>query len=213
MSCTLYFIRHGQSLGNRSQTFLGHTDLDLSDLGYRQAECTAKYLNNIDIDAVFSSDLSRAYNTCNEYLKLSGKTAIKDKNLREVFAGDWEGLTFDNLQVKFKDSYSVWLTDIGNSCPDGGESVEKLTERVVSFITEIAKSNDGKTVAIFTHATVIRSFFNLAYGKPLSEMKNLPWSTNASVSVAKYDNGKFEVLDYSTDSHLTELKSGFPANV
>ncbi len=213
MSCTLYFVRHGQSLGNKSQTFLGHTDLDLSELGYHQAECTAEYLNNIDIDAVFSSDLSRAYNTCNEYLKISGKTAVKDKNLREIFAGDWEGLTFNDLQVRFKESYSVWLTDIGNSRPDGGESVKALTERAVSCITEIAKANDGKSVAVFTHATVIRSFFNLAYGNSLSEMKNLPWSTNASVSVAKYDNGKFEVLDYSIDSHLTELKSGFPANV
>ena len=89
MSCTLYFIRHGQSLGNMKKTFLGHTDLDLSDLGYRQAECTAKYLNSISIDTVYSSDLLRAYNTCNEFLKLSGKTAVKDQKLREIYAGDW----------------------------------------------------------------------------------------------------------------------------
>lgn len=213
MGCTLYFIRHGQSLGNKTKTFLGHTDLDLSELGYRQAECTAKYLNNIDIDAVFSSDLLRALNTCNEYLKISGKTAVKDQKLREIFAGDWEGKTFDELQVEYKEAYNIWLTDIGNSCPDNGEAVKELTERVVNRITEIANDNDGKTVAIFTHATVIRSFFNFAYGKPVREMKNLPWSTNASVSVAKYDNGKFEVLDYSIDSHLSEYKSGFPANV
>ena len=213
MSCTLYFIRHGQSLGNMKKTFLGHTDLDLSDLGYRQAECTAKYLNNISIDTVYSSDLLRAYNTCNEYLKLSGKTAVKDQKLREIYAGDWEGKTFDELQIKFKDSYNVWLTDIGNSRPDGGESVKELSERVVSCITEIAKENEGKTVAIFTHATVIRSFFNFAYGNSIAEMKDLPWSTNASVSVARFDNGKFKVLEHSIDAHLTEYKSGFPANV
>lgn len=213
MSCTLYFIRHGQSLGNMKKTFLGHTDLDLSDLGYRQAECTAKYLNNISIDTVYSSDLLRAYNTCNEFLKLSGKTAVKDQKLREIYAGDWESMTFDELQIKFKDSYNVWLTDIGNSRPDGGESVKELSERVVSRITEITKENEGKTVAIFTHATVIRSFFNFAYGNSVAEMKNLPWSTNASVSVARYDNGKFEVLEHSIDAHLSEYKSGFPANV
>lgn len=213
MSCTLYLIRHGQSLGNMKKTFLGHTDLDLSDLGYRQAECTAKYLNNISIDTVYSSDLLRAYNTCNEFLKLSGKTAVKDQKLREIYAGDWESMTFDELQIKFKDSYNVWLTDIGNSRPDGGESVKELSERVVSCITEIAEENGGKTVAIFTHATVIRSFFNFAYGNSVAEMKDLPWSTNASVSVARYDNGKFGVLEYSIDSHLADFKSGFPANV
>lgn len=213
MSCTVYFIRHGQSLGNKAQTFLGHTDLDLSELGYRQAECTAKFLNNFDIDAVYSSDLFRAYNTCREYLKLTGKTAVKDKSLREIFAGDWEGRTFDDLQTKFKDTYNVWLTDIGNACPDNGESVKDLCDRVVKYITKIAESNDGKSVAVFTHATVIRAFFNTAYGNALDEMKDTPWSTNASVSVAKYDNGKFSVIDYSIDSHLSEFKSSFPANV
>ena len=39
MACTLLFIRHGQSLGNMVRSFLGHTDLDLSPLGYEQAQC------------------------------------------------------------------------------------------------------------------------------------------------------------------------------
>ncbi len=213
MSCILYFIRHGQSLGNKTKTFLGHTDLDLSELGYRQAECTAKFLNNIDIDVVYSSDLLRAYSTCKEYLKLNSKTAVKTQALREIFAGNWEGRTFDDIQANFKESYSVWLTDIGNACPDNGESVKDLGNRVVKYISEIAENNDGKSVAVFTHATVIRAFFNIAYGNALDEMKNIPWSTNASVSVAKYEKGQFSVVDYSIDSHLSELKSSFPANV
>ncbi len=213
MSCTLYFIRHGQSVGNLTHTFLGHTDLDLTELGFRQAECTAKYLNNIDIDAVYSSDLLRAYHTCCEYLKLSGKTAVKTEQLREIYAGDWENSTFDHIIDRYHDTYNVWLNDIGNAHPDNGESVKELTERVVKCINEIAERNDGKALAIFTHATVIRAFFNFAYGKALEDMKDLKWSTNASVSVARFENGSFEVLDYSIDDFLTDLRSGLPANV
>ena len=82
----MYFIRHGQSLGNQLGVFLGHTDLDLSELGYRQAACTAQYLKDIKIDKVYSSDLLRAENTlklpakrlkkppnCARYLSVSGK--------------------------------------------------------------------------------------------------------------------------------------------
>ncbi len=213
MSCTLYFIRHGQSLGNVEKTFLGHTDLDLSELGYQQAECTAKFLLQQKIDAVYSSDLLRAYNTCVEYLKLSNKTAVKDRNLREIFAGRWENNSFDKLQKVFNNTYSVWLNDIGNAHPDNGESVKDLTNRVIKCITKIAEENDGKSVAIFTHATVIRSFFNHAYGNCISDMKNLRWATNASVSTAEFYNGKFKVTDYSTDDFLSDLKTGFPANV
>ncbi|MBO5747149.1 MAG: histidine phosphatase family protein [Clostridia bacterium] len=213
MSCTLYLIRHGQSLGNVAKAFLGHTDLDLSELGYRQAECTAKFLIQRKIDTVYSSDLLRAYNTCSEYLKLSNKTAIKDQNLREIFAGSWENNTFDTLQTVFNDTYSVWLNDIGNAHPNDGEPVKDLTQRVIKCITKIAEENDGKSVAIFTHATVIRSFFNYAYGNSADSMKNLRWATNASVSIAEFDNGKFSVIDYSIDDFLSDLKTSFPANV
>ena len=63
MSTELYLIRHGQSLGNFERRFLGHTDLDLTPLGYKQAQCAAAFFKDIKIDAVYSSDLLRAFNT------------------------------------------------------------------------------------------------------------------------------------------------------
>lgn len=213
MSCKLYFIRHGQSLGNLEGVFLGHTDLDLSPLGYEQAKMTAKHLNSIHIDKVYSSDLQRAYSTCCEYLKISGKTAERCTELREIFAGDWENHSFTDLQTVFADSYSVWLTDIGNAKPQNGESVRALTERAVKAVTKIAKENDGKAVAVFTHAAFIRSLFNFCYGNSPDEMKNLPWSTNASFSTLEYENGNFKVLKYSEDEFLSDLKTKFPTNV
>ena len=213
MGCTLYFIRHGQSIGNLNKTFLGHTDLDLSELGYAQAAKTAEYLNDLHIDKVYSSDLLRAFNTCGEYIKLTGQSVEKMTELREIFAGDWEGCTFTNLQESFCDSYNVWLNDIGHAKPDNGESVKELSERVKRCIMKIALENDGKTVAIFTHATVIRSYVNFADSKSLEEMKDYRWATNASVSVAEYNNGKFTVLEYSKDDFLSDYRTGFPANV
>lgn len=213
MSCTLYFIRHGQSIGNLNGIFLGHTDLDLSPLGYTQAKMTAEFLKNIHIDKVYSSDLLRAYNTCSEYLKLTGMTAEKRTQLREIFAGDWEGSSFTALQSNFFNTYNIWLNDTGNSKPDNGESVKEISERVKECVVNIARENQEKKIAIFTHATVIRAFFNFAYGNDLDEMKNLKWPTNASVSVVEYDNGVFKVIDYSRDNFLKDFKTGFPANV
>ena len=213
MGCKIYFIRHGQSLGNLSGTFLGHTDLDLSPLGYMQAKRTAVYLADIHIDKVYSSDLLRAYNTCGEYLKICDIKPIISPKLREIYAGDWENTPFDVLQSKFKNTYNTWINDIGNSCPDNGESVKSLTERIVGYITDISNENDDKTVAVFTHATVIRAFFNFAYGNTVDQMKELRWATNASVSSVTFENGRFTVDEYGTDSFLNDLKTGFPVNV
>ena len=89
----------------------------------------------------------------------------------------------------------------------------QLFQRVFPAINSIAKQNDGKNVAIFTHATVIRVFFNYAYGNKIEGMKNLPWATNCSVSSVKYDNGKFSVIEYSRDDFLGDSKTYLPPNV
>ena len=97
MSCKFYLVRHGQSLGNLTNTFLGHTDLDLSDLGYSQAKSVCQYLSDRQIDVIYSSDLLRAYNTAKPLSRLLNKEINKSYNLREIYAGEWEGKTFDCL--------------------------------------------------------------------------------------------------------------------
>lgn len=212
MACRIFFIRHGQSLGNLNGVFLGETDLDLSPLGYKQAECVASYLKSFKIDAIYSSDLQRAYNTSLPTSKHFDLKVLKSDQLREIKAGEWENKSFDSLQSDYADSYGVWLSDIGNSRAKNGESVAELQKRIISAVLNIAKANDGKTVAIFTHATPIRSFYCYVYGKSLDNMKDIPWVSNASVSETLFDNGEFLPISYSIDYFMDDLKSKLPKN-
>ena len=59
----LYMIRHGQSEGNLKNLFLGHTDMDLTELGHLQAEMAAEYLATVPVDVIYASDLKRAFHT------------------------------------------------------------------------------------------------------------------------------------------------------
>ena len=60
----IILVRHGQSVANANLIFAGHSDFDLTDFGRAQAELLAKHLHkNEKIDAIYSSDLKRAYNT------------------------------------------------------------------------------------------------------------------------------------------------------
>lgn len=213
MSCRLIFIRHGQSLGNKVGKFLGHTDLDLSHAGYRQAELVGNFLKDISIDNIYSSDLLRAYNTSLPLSKLKDLKVEKRKELREIFAGDWENKEFTFLLENFSEAYSVWINNIGAACPDNGESVALLQKRIVEEVERIAKENDGKTVAVFTHATPIRTLFAYIREMSIEEIKDIPWATNASLSEAVYENGKFTEICYSDDSFLAELITRFPKNV
>ncbi len=215
MSIThIYIIRHGQSEGNLRGAFLGHTDLDLTELGHRQAELTADYLDNIHIDAIYSSDLLRAYNTGRHTADRKGLPIIKSEKLREIFAGEWENKTFDVLEREYYDDFTVtWKNDIGHARCTGGESVEELQNRFVPEVKRIAKENEGKTIAIFTHATPIRTLKAAIDGLSLDEMKTVPWAGNASVTHVVLEDGKFSVLEYGVNHFLNDLATVLPKKV
>lgn len=210
----IIFIRHGQSMANLDGRFVGHIDAPLSELGKNQAVESAKYVaENYKADKVYASDLKRAYYTGKAVADLINTEVIKEKNLREIYAGKWEGEKFDDLVVKFPKTYGLWLENIGKANPEGGESVENLQKRVVDAVTKIAKENEGKEVVIATHATPIRVFETFVKGKTLDEMKDIPWVSNASVTVADFDGEKFTFEKIGYDAHLGAMKTVLPKNV
>ncbi len=213
MSCSLLFVRHGQSMGNFSRSFLGHTDLDLSELGFQQAEAVGKFLSQFKIDKIFSSDLKRAYQTALPFANMKNLSIIKSEALREIYAGEWEGMPFSAIAEKYKEAYDIWINDIGHAIPNGGEPVVDVQKRIIDAVTQIALNNDGKTIAVFTHATVIRTFFAFIEGKSIDEMKFLPWPANASICEAVFDGKNFSEISYSRDDYLGELVSKMPKGV
>lgn len=211
---TLLLIRHGESEANRNKVFGGQINPDLQERGVMQAELTAKFIaENYEVDKIYSSDLKRAYRTAEPLSKLLNIEIKKEKRLREIYAGKWEGMKFDDLKRTYPDEYNVWLTDIGNAVCTDGETVKELSERISDSLTEIAEQNNGKTVVVTTHATPIRVIQSLIETGGLSEMKNIPWVTNASVTEITYNNGEWIMIKASKDEHLEELKTNLPANV
>ena len=210
----LLIIRHGQSEANLQGVFVGHTNSPLSALGKRQAEVTADYVvSNFHIDAVYASDLERAFYTGKAVADRLGLVPHADSGMREIFAGDWETVKFDTLSTEYGEPYQLWLRDIGLAqCPNG-ESTAQLQSRIVATLRRIAEENDGKTVVVATHATPIRTFMHHCSGLPLSEMKNIPWVSNASVTTVHYENGVFNIVTPGYDAHLGDMRTALPKNV
>ncbi len=210
---TVYLVRHGQSIGNKLGRFLGQTDLDLSELGYKQAELLRRYFEGIAVDVVYSSDLIRAVNTVLPIARDKSIPLIPDQRLREISCGKWENQPFEDLKSIYKADYDVWLSDIGNARCTGGESVAELLCRIKSVIEKIAAENDGKSVVIGTHATPIRCMTAYLRGLPITAMKDIAWVSNASVTKVVYSNGVGKITDYAYDGHLGQIKSAFSGNV
>ena len=214
MSTTLIFVRHGESNANGGGFFAGQLDIELSPRGFQQAELTSRYIReHHPVDAVYSSDLQRAYRTALPIAKACKTEIIPMPQLREVFAGNWQGLCFGELQTRYADTYGIWLSDIGNAHPVNGESVAALSDRIWDIVREIADREENKTVVIVTHATPIRALLCRLKGYAPDRMKEIPWVSNASVTVVRVEADRWSLVQEGYDLHLAELKTQFPANV
>lgn len=211
--CRIIFVRHGQSEGNLVRSFLGHTDLPLTELGHKQAEATAKYLDGTDIDIMYASDLKRAWQTAEHIAERKELSIIANPTLREIYAGEWENEMFEELPKKFEKDFSVWLTDIGNARCTGGESFVELYNRIIPEVIRISEINDGLTVCIATHATPIRCVRLKAHGYGFDKAKDIGWTCNASVTVVDVEDGKFTLVNEHQYEHLGELATGLPRSV
>ena len=205
MTTKLLLIRHGESMANANHEFVGHTDVDLSPKGMLQAEKTAEFIKeNYKIDKVYASDLQRAYKTGKVVSEACGVEIISDPGLREIYAGDWEGRTRDDLMANSPE-YEIWRNDIGSCTAPNGESVKSVYERIPMRLLQIAIENEGKTIAIATHALPIRCVISKWMGLGLSGMKLFPWPYNASVTEVTFENDIFMITKAPQDKHLQDI--------
>ena len=213
MKTKIYMVRHGFSLANSQGVFAGQLDVPLNEQGKEQAAMTGEFFRGKQVDALYVSDLMRTVQTAAPIEAALGLTAVKDPGLREISAGEWEGIPFDELEVQYPEDYRVWRQDVGRARCTGGESTLELSERIITHVRELAEKHSGQTLCLVTHATPIRALCVLTAGLPPEEMAKIPWVSNASVSEFEYEDGVFTCVCKDQNGHLGNLVTKLPANV
>jgi alpha-ribazole phosphatase len=153
----LLLVRHGETKWNAQRRYQGQSDVPLSAFGRRQAELVAGRLAGKNIDAVYASDLKRAWETAQIVAEKNGLQVISEPRLRELKFGVLEGLTFDEAQEQYPEMINAWLEDF-NRPPEGGETIDVFNARVVSLLNDLKAKHDEQTVLLVAH------------GGPLSEI-------------------------------------------
>lgn len=199
----IILIRHGQSEANKARIFAGHTDAPLSEKGHEQARAAAKYLREHEqIDAVYASDLSRAMNTARPTAKAFSLPIHPEKELREIFAGEWEGLPFTTLNEDYAADRDRWHTDLAHAYCTGGETIAEVFDRTVQAITRIACENDGKTVLVACHWTPVLAMLCHAQGFDVTHIGSCTEPKNASIHILRYENDRFTPERLNIVEHL-----------
>lgn len=205
----IYLIRHGEAEGNLYRLWQGHWNGKITPMGYRQIDALAERFKNIQIDALYSSDLCRAVTTAGAITKYHKLELTKTPRLREINCGPWEGVPFGNVEYYYPEQMSYFNSDPDRWRVDGAETFEQCRERIRSVLTDIAREHDGQTVAVVSHGMAIRTILSYFLGVRSEDIRTLPHGDNTSVSLLYFDGEKFLVEYYNDNSHLPAEISTF----
>lgn len=208
---TIYIVRHGYSIANEKNLFLGHGDMDLTEKGKLQAEVASEYLSSLKPDVIYSSDLKRAYHTSLPTAKKLGLEVVKDQRFREIDAGEWDFMPFLDWIKNYPEEFKKWGDDKYNARCVGGETILELKDRVVSAVEDVAKKHDGKTVMIFSHANPIQVLSAYATGDFKKNIDKIGDPPNVSTTKIVCDNGKFALIEYGKADYLGDIVTRLPS--
>lgn len=147
----LLFVRHGETDWNRAQRFQGQSDIPLNATGRAQAQEIGRRLAKEEIDAIYASDLSRAWDTASVIANLHGIEPTPEPALREGSFGQWEGLTYNEIQQRDPEAVQAWHEDLSTFTPPGGETIQQLSERAVAAYQQIESKHQDQTVLLVAH--------------------------------------------------------------
>lgn len=199
--CTLYIARHGETEWNVKGIFQGHTDIGLSANGINQAKSLCEVLKPIKIDAIYSSDLSRAKQTA-EIVNIERGLAIQTSRLlRERSVGSWEGKATDEVLKAIKAGLQNLTDKTFESAQkfklaEDVESDREIITRFITILREISTAHPQKTVLVLSHGGMMRAL-----------LKHLAYRRNGEIVEGKFGNcGYMKLISDGIDFEVKELR-------
>ncbi|MEM8501242.1 MAG: histidine phosphatase family protein [Pseudomonadota bacterium] len=151
----LGLVRHGQTYANIDRVWHGHTDTELTDLGYQQARELGEYFGNyMQPTVIFASPLQRARITAEEVARHFQLEVHLDERLMEFNLGDWEDKTFESLSAAGENTMRKLVEDPDYSTPNG-ESQNSVRDRFVTAVDEIVAQHPGEHIVIVAHGVAL----------------------------------------------------------
>lgn len=204
---TLLLIRHGETAWNAEHRIQGSLDIPLSATGIWQAGRLAERLAAECIDAVYASDLARAWLTAEPIAARLGLELRADIRLRERSFGIFEGHTLEEIAARWPAEFAAWRERDPAWAMPAGESGAAFIERVNAALHDIACAWAGATVAIVAHGGVLdvayRTARALAWDAPREHVM-----ANAAINriAAAAPPLRLAIVEWGDVAHLSDAR-------
>lgn len=200
----IFLIRHGEAEGNLYRRCQGQVDVPLTGNGERQASFLTRRFASVPLEAVYSSDLRRAMFTARAAGAGRGLVPIPDPRLREMGFGVWEGRTWGEINRRWPEQKTFFLTDPEKLTVPGMEDCADVLARYTAALEEIARRHRGGCAAAAGHGMAIRLLAASLCRVPFSRIREVPLCGNTAVTTLSWDGERLHIEDYNDTSHLPE---------
>jgi probable phosphoglycerate mutase len=202
---SIYLVRHGQTAWNREEIFRGRTDIPLDETGLRQAELAAEYFKEMKIHRVYSSPLSRAWETGCKIAQLHSLNVEPLEGIIDLSFGNWEGRSHKEIQRNDQETYRQWREEPHRVKLPGGESLDDLRIRAMASLEEVIRTHHGKTLVLVSHRVVNKVLICGILGLDNSHFWQISQGTTA-INLIQHKDGKYILSFMNETCHLKVLK-------
>lgn len=206
---TFYLIRHGRTIWNDQGLMQGSGNSNLTEEGVKGAQLTGKALADVPFVAAYSSCLQRTIDTANHILGQRDIPLFQHNGLNEQHFGSWEGQNVELIRPLKE--FQLMLEDPANykAESNGGETWDKVAERAMKAIHDIAKVHPSGNILVVSHGHTIRLLMGLFNGASWQNHRKEGYSEsirNTAINIVRYrqngDEVTFTVEKMNDVAHL-----------
>jgi probable phosphoglycerate mutase len=194
-------VRHGETDWNVSGRLQGHSDTPLNAAGKIQAARVAQRLGRETVQALYSSDLARAFETATIIGQQLALPVVVSQRLRERRYGVWEGLTAAEIEERYPAQFAEWRSRATDFAPLRGETRTQLLTRALAEVHTIAQRHAGGSVVVVTHGGLCYVLINHILGNVDSDRREFTFG-NASLHTLEVADGSWAVISVNDTAHL-----------
>jgi len=200
----LILARHGETAWNVEKIYRGRADVNLDEVGVKQAELLGKYLSNWKLEAIYSSPLKRALDTANiiaRYQKIGVHIA---EGLIDFDYGKWQSLSEQEVKKIYTTLHNEWNNNPHKVKMPGGESLEDVRRRAIEVVDDVLSKYQGSVVLV-SHRVVNKVLICSLLGLDNSHFWNINLDVGG-ITIFDYVDGRFVLIRHNDTSHLRELQ-------
>jgi broad specificity phosphatase PhoE len=200
----LILARHGETVWNVEKIYRGRADVNLDEVGIKQADLLGKYLSSWKLEAIYSSPVKRATDTANiiaRYQKIGVQIA---EGLVDFDYGEWQSLPEKEVKKLYPSLLNEWHNNPHKVRMPAGESLEDVRNRAIEVVNDVLSKYQGSVVLV-SHRVVNKVLICSLLGLDNSHFWNINQDVGG-ITIFDYVDGRFVLTRHNDTSHLRELQ-------